>query len=209
MITKLKKWLNRKEYNKDSIWSFLGILIGASLSLLASFVLSIQALQLASNPKTTFSCDINSAVSCGAVALHPTATVFGFPNSFLGMMTEPVLITIAVALLAGVVFPRWFMLSAQIGAAFGLVFAFFLMSMSLLVIQSLCLWCLLLILSTILMFFSMLRYNIKEDNLFLPAKCQKRAEKYIKGNYDRFTMAVLMAFVIGSILFKYGSDLFA
>ncbi|MEZ5128367.1 MAG: vitamin K epoxide reductase family protein [Micropruina glycogenica] len=51
------------------------------------------------------------------------ASLFGFPTRFLGLVAEPVVITIAVASLGGVRFPRWFMLAAQVVYTLGVVFA--------------------------------------------------------------------------------------
>mgnify|MGYP003347351134 CR=1 FL=1 len=42
------------------------------------------------------------------------AQVLGFPNAFLGLIFEPIVITIAVAALGRVRFPRWFMVGAQV-----------------------------------------------------------------------------------------------
>ena len=62
----------------------------------------------------------SSALSCSAVANHWSAAILGFPNSFIGVMTLPVMVTIAVALLAGAKFPKWFMQAAQAGAVIGM-----------------------------------------------------------------------------------------
>ena len=40
------------------------------------------------------------------MANHWSAAILGFPNSFIGVMTLPVMVTIAVALLAGAKFPK-------------------------------------------------------------------------------------------------------
>src|SRR5699024_9788616 len=95
----------------------------ATLSLIAAFVLSYDAVKLAADPSAALSCNLNAVVNCGSVALSWQASLFGFPNAFLGLITEPVVITIAVAALAGVRFPRWFMFTAQVIYFLGLVFA--------------------------------------------------------------------------------------
>ncbi|MDD9204882.1 vitamin K epoxide reductase family protein, partial [Georgenia sp. 10Sc9-8] len=84
--------------------------------------------------------DINSAISCGAVAQAWQASLFGFPNAFLGLIAEPVVITIAVASLAVVRFPRWFMAAAQVVYLLGLVLAYWLFAQSYFVIGALCPW---------------------------------------------------------------------
>jgi uncharacterized membrane protein len=107
-------------------WAYAEMLVGSVLGLVASFVLSVDAIELARNPAASFSCDISAKVSCSTVGLSWQASVFGFPNAFLGLITEPVVITLAVAALAGVRFPRWFMLAAQSVYLIGFVFAYWL-----------------------------------------------------------------------------------
>ena len=88
----------------------------SGLVVLAAFVLSIDALELAKNSHAVLSCDFSSALSCSALANHWSAAILGFPNSFIGVMALPVMVTIAVAWLAGRKFPKWFMQAAQAGA---------------------------------------------------------------------------------------------
>ena len=152
---------------RDNRWIFTSMLIGSILSLMASFVLSQEAIQLAKNPDAALSCSVNIVLNCATVANHPTASMFGFPNSFFGMMAEPVVITVAIAGLAGVRFPRKFLYVAEIGYTIGLLYALLLFGISFFVIQALCPWCLLVTLTTILVWFAMTRYNIRENNLYL------------------------------------------
>ena len=54
--------------------------VSGIIGLCASFVLSIEAWQLAADQGRTFSCDVSSVLSCSAVAATPQARVLGFPN---------------------------------------------------------------------------------------------------------------------------------
>ena len=99
--------------------------------------------------------------------------------------------------------------SAQIGYTLGLIFAYALLYVSIFIIQVICPWCFLLYIAMTVMFFALLRYNIREDNLYLPQKWQKEAEKFIQNNYDRLTMAIIIVAILALIIFKYGADLFA
>src|SRR5690606_26054377 len=102
--------------------------------------------------------------SCGTVGASAQASLFGFPNAFLGLVAEPVVITIAVAGLGGVRFPRWFMCAAQVVYTLGLAFAYWLFYQSMFHIGALCPWCLLVTLSTTLVFATLLHYNLRENN---------------------------------------------
>lgn len=194
---------------RDNRWIFTSMLVGAALSLLAAFVLSVEAIQLARDPNSNVSCSVNVVLNCATVNNHPTGTMFGFPNSFIGMIAEPIVITVAIAGLAGIRFPRLFMVTAQIFYTAGLVFALYLLYLSMFVIGALCPWCLLVTLTTILVWFAITRYNLRENNLYLPKKIQKNAHVWLDRDYDKFLMAVIIFVIIAGILLKYGNGLFA
>lgn len=143
------------------------MLVGAVVGLIASFVLSVDALALAANPDAVFSCDINAKISCGTVGQSWQAELFGFPNSFLGLMSEPVVITVAVALLAWggrSLFPRWFMIAAQGVYTLGFTLAVWLFYQSYFVIGALCPWCLTITVTTLLVWMSLTRINVLDGN---------------------------------------------
>lgn len=194
---------------RDNRWIFISMLAGALLSLLAALVLSVEAFHLAKDPGAVLSCSINVVLNCATVAAHPTSELFGFPNSFIGLMAEPVVITVAIAGLAGITFPRLFMFFAQIGYTLGFAFAIYLFFISFLVIGALCPWCLLVTATTAFVWFSITRYNIREDNLYLPKKAQAVAKRFIEKDYDKLVLGVFLAGMAIAIFIKYGADLFA
>lgn len=198
----------KKQIERDNKWIFGTMLIGAILSLLASFVLSIQSLELAKNPDADLACSINIVLNCSTVALHDAANLLGFPNSFLGIMAESIVITVAIAGLMGVVFPRKFMFIAQLGYAAGFIFAIYLLYMSVNVIGALCPWCLVVTVTTTFVFFSITRYNIRENNLYLPENLQKKLVGYIEKDYDRVLTILIVVGIAAIIIAKYGSELF-
>ena len=175
MLSRIKEYFTHNEKKlRDNRWIFTSMLVGALFSLLASFVLSVEAVELAKNPEAELSCSINVVLNCATVALHPSANMLGFPYSFFGLMAEPVVITVAIAGLAGVAFPRRFMFVAQIGYTLGFLFAWYLFYTSFFIIQALCPWCLLVTLTTTLVWFAITRYNIRENNLYLPKEVSKK-----------------------------------
>lgn len=198
-----------KQKRQDDVWIFSSMLVGAVLGLIAAFVLSVEAVLLAADPDAVLACSVNVVLNCATVALHPTAELFGFPNSFLGLIAEPVVITVAVAGLAGIKFPRAFMAVAQVFYTLGFIFALYLLSISYFVIGALCPWCLLVTLTTTLVWFSITRYNIRENNLYLPKHFQKRLESFVKKDYDKLVMMTFIVFIIAAILVKYGPHLFS
>jgi uncharacterized membrane protein len=193
---------------RDNRWIFASMLVGALLSLLASFVLSVEAIELARNPNAVLSCSINAVLNCAKVGVHPSAMLFGFPNSFLGMIAEPVVVTVAIAGLAGVKFPRAFMAVAQACYTLGLIFALWLFSQSYFVIQALCPWCLLVTATTTFVWFAITRYNIREDNLYLSRGISQKLKNVIDKDYDKVALFVVVFVLVAAIIVKYGSSLF-
>lgn len=197
-----------KGYFHSNQWLFLIMAISATICLIASFILSVDAITLSKDPAAELGCDLNEVVSCGKVALAWQANLFGFPNAFLGMMTEPVVLTIAVAGLANTRLPRWFMFTAQIVYLLGLVFALWLFSQSAFVIYALCPYCMLITIFTSVTFFTMLHYNIREDNLFLPAPAQRLAESFTRLRGTEIAAGFLAGLVLVIVFSLYGPSLF-
>lgn len=213
MLNKLQVYLrlmlsNKDKQRKDNYWIFISMLVGSVLSLIASFVLSVEAVELAKNPNAELACSVNVILNCATVAVHPTASMFGFPNSFLGLLAEPVVMTVAIAGLSGVRFPRPFMFAAQIGYTLGFIFALVLLYISYNIIGALCPWCLVVTLTTTLVWFAITRYNIRENNLYLPKNLQAKLKSYIAKDYDKLVMWTLIVGIILAILLKYGDGIF-
>lgn len=210
MLDNIKEFFTHNKKNiRDDRWIFTSMLVGALLSLLASFVLSTEAVEIARNPDAQLSCSINVILNCATVAAHPTSSLFGFPNPFLGLIAEPIVITVAIAGLAGVKFPRRFMFFAQVGYTLGFIFALYLLYLSFAVIGALCPWCLLVTATTTFVWFAITRYNIREDNLYLSSSWSKKAKHFIERDYDKLAMFIILFGIVAAILIKYGSALFA
>ena len=188
-------------------WLFGEMLFGAIASLYAAFVLSIEAVNLAKDPNLSLSCDFGAVFSCSKVALTWQASLFGFPNAFLGIAAESVVITVAVLGLAGMRFPRWFMIAAQTIYLFGFVFAYWLFYESVFHIGALCIYCLTVQLATTIVFFSMLHLNILDNNLAWPPRLQKFAMSVVRSGGLGFLLAAWLIATIAIIAFKYGASI--
>lgn len=145
--------------------TLLEMLVCGIIGLTASMVLSIEAWVGVRDEGTTFSCDINSTFSCSTVARSWQATLLGFPNAFLGILFEAVVLTVTVALLLGARMPRSFMLLVNVFYTVAIVFALWLFSQSFFVIHALCPWCLTITVTTTLVFAGLTRLNIRTGAL--------------------------------------------
>jgi uncharacterized membrane protein len=181
--------------------SFIEMLISSLLSLTASLVLSVDAIRIAKNPYAQLSCNINAHISCTAVARTWQANLLGFPNAFLGLIAEPIVITVAIASLCGVIFPRNFMRCAQAIYTIGLGFAGWLFIQSYFVIGALCPWCLLVTTTTTLVWFSLTRVNVLQGHLPVPRRVRWWFETWV----DHVLAAIIVAVLITAIALEYFS----
>ncbi len=181
--------------------AFVVILLAGVIGLMAALQLSIDAVKLAENPLADLSCNISEKISCATVGLSWQASLLGFPNAFLGLITQPVLITIAVAALGGVRFPRWFMLAAEAGFAAGLLFAIWLFEQSYFVIGALCPYCMALYVTTLCAFAAITRVNILEGHL--GAGTRRRLEHPLRLGMDIAAVAIILAIMASMMIYKY------
>lgn len=188
--------------NRHRYILFTEMLVFAALSLLASFVLSKEAITLAADPNAVLGCSINVWLDCAKVGLSPQANILGFPNAFLGMIAEPVVMTIAVASLSGVRFPKWFMFTANAVYLLGVIFAYWLLYESTFVLGVLCPWCLLVTLSTTFVFWSMTHWNILEGNLYFPPAVLEKMRRFTRAGGMAITLMVWLAVVLVVELLK-------
>ncbi len=188
---------------------FATMLVSAALSLVASFVLSVDAVKLAADPTAALSCNINATISCGTVGTSWQASLLGFPNAFLGLMAEPVVITVAVAGLVGVRFPRGFMFAAQVVYLIGVGFAYWLFFEAVFRIGALCPWCLLVTLSTTGVFASLTRFNIQENNLWLSPQVHARLITGLRWGLDRLIVGLWLLALTILVVVRYGAALVA
>lgn len=183
-------------------WTWVEMLISSAISLVASLVLAVDAWKLAGNPNEDLSCNISATISCGAVAQSWQATLLGFPNAFIGLMAEPVVITVAVAALLGVAFPRRFLVVANLAYGIGFVFAYWLFYQSYFYIGALCPWCLTVTVTTTTVFLTGVRINVLEGNFGLPPKIQSRAEYLMRIHADSWLAAILISIILSAALSK-------
>ena len=185
------------------IGAFSEMLVSSLLSLIASLVLSAEAITLAANPNAVFSCDISAKISCSVVGASWQASLLGFPNAFLGLIAEPVVITIALASLAGVVFPRWFMNAAWVVYTAGLVFAYWLLYQAYFNIGALCPWCLLVTVTTTMVFASMTRVNIYRNTFGFSEAVHARLTRWLDAWIDQYIVVVIFVVIGAMIVVRY------
>lgn len=157
--------LKRIQKNLPYLYVMAGLLSFAS-----SFIISVEKLKLLADPSYIPPCSINPVIGCGAVMQSPQAAVFGFPNPWLGLIGFAIIVTIGMAMLAGAQFKRWFWIGTQLGMLFGVGFIYWLFYQAVYVINSLCLYCMVVWALMIPLFLYTVIYNLRERHLRLGRK---------------------------------------
>ena len=121
--------------------SAIGVLIAGVLGLAAAATLTIEKIEILIDPSYVPSCSLNPVLSCGSVMVTPQASVFGFPNSLIGIIAFTVVLVTGVLAVARVSLPRWYWVGLAVGSALGVVFVHWLIFQSLYRIGALCPYC--------------------------------------------------------------------
>jgi uncharacterized membrane protein len=122
------------------ITSFL-MLIGSISGFVASFLLTVDKIEVLKDSGYTPSCNISETLNCKSVMLSKQAEVFGFPNALIGIAAFAIFIAIGVALLAEVQLPKWFWQIAFVGTLLGVIFSHWLAYQTTFEIGALCPYC--------------------------------------------------------------------
>ena len=181
----------------------LEMIVSGCIGLVTSFVLSSEAWQLAADSSTRFGCDVSAVLSCSTVAQTWQARILGFPNAFLGIFFEAVVLAISVGIAAGVRFPRWYMACTNLLYTVALFFAFWLFSQSYFIIQVLCPWCLLITLTTTLVFGGITRINIRDGVIPAP----ESVRRIVAQGLDWALWGLIVFGVLAMVVAKYGLKL--
>ena len=117
------------------------LLVGGVGGLIASFVLTLDKIELLKDPDFVPSCNINPVISCGTVMGEEQANAFGFMNPLIGLVGFGAVITVGAAMIAGARFRPWFWIGLQAGVTFGIVFVHWLIFQTIYDINALCPYC--------------------------------------------------------------------
>jgi uncharacterized membrane protein len=122
-------------------FSSIVMLVGGITGFIASFLLTVDKIEVLKDSGYTPSCNISETLNCKSVMLSKQAEVFGFPNALIGIAAFAIFIAIGVALLAEVQFPKWFWQIAFVGTLLGVIFSHWLAYQTTFEIGALCPYC--------------------------------------------------------------------
>lgn len=185
------------------------MLVTGIVGFLAAFVLSVEKLTVIKDPDAVLSCSVNVVLNCASVMKAPQAEVFGFPNSYLGIMGFAIVVAVAMGGLLGVRYTRSYLATAQVFYGLGLLFAYWLFFQSVYVIQVLCPWCLVVTFVTTLIFETLLRYNLRQNTFGLSKAVNKRVQMILDKDYDKLIVGVWLLLMTVLVFLQFGNGLLA
>ena len=171
------------------------LVVGSFVGLISSFILMLEKMAVLRDPNYTPSCNLNPVLACGSVIRTLQASAFGFPNPIIGLVGFAVVITVAMGLFAGAQYKRWFWRGLQLGTLFGVSFIHWLAFESIYRINALCVYCMIVWVVTIAMFWYTLLYNVRHSYLPTPRALQRAVAFSQKHHLD-----ILVAWYILFIL---------
>ena len=166
-----------KNLTLKQTYPFIMVITG-SIGFIASFMLTIDLLEILKNPNFQPVCNINPIFSCSSVMESSASSTFGFANSLIGIAGYAAIITIGMALIAGATFKRWFWIGLQIGTTLAMPFLIWLFYYSLYDSKALCLFCMTVWAVTLPLFWYTTLYNFREKNINISPKLNKFLQKH-------------------------------
>ena len=185
---------------KKNYWAYL-VILGGMMGTYAAFSLLLGRIEYYKNPNYVPPCSINIWLDCGIVMKSKWATLFGFPNTIIGLITYPSAILTGFMMLLNPKNNSKLMNVCLFISSLGLIMNIFLLYISSYIIASLCPWCVLAGVATSNIFFSILFYNITNDHLVL-----KNSPKYkamLKGNWDIIPVIVYYIVVFALVYLSF------
>jgi uncharacterized membrane protein len=160
----------KPELTLERTWPWI-LTVGGLIGFVAAFELTLDKIKLLQNPNATLNCNLSPLVSCGSVIKTQQAAVAGFPNSLMGIAGFAVVITIGMALLAGLQpqkLQRWFWLGLQAGTILAIGLLTWLQYQSIFTIRALCPWCMVVWTVTLPIFWYTTLYNLRSGVIPTP-----------------------------------------
>lgn len=195
----------KKQNQKEPLWvkyfPFI-LIIGGALGLFAALSLSLDEIKLLKNPGFQPICNLNPLLSCTSVISSNQAKAFAsVPNPYLGLAGFAVVVTFGTAMLAGAKFKKWFWQGLLVGATFGALFIHWLYFQSVYNIGKLCLYCMLVWVVTMPIFWYTLLMNYRQGFISLPKKSKPVGEFAMRHHLDILIVWYLL--IGGSILYHF------
>lgn len=154
----------------------IAILIFGIIGMIAAFALAWEKVLTLQDKNHVPSCNFSVLVGCSTnLSSWQGSIILGIPNALWGLLAWPVVVTIGVALLSGVMFPRWMWIGLNVGTTGAFAFVCWLIYQSIFNLNVLCPWCMVTWSVTIPLFWCVTLYNLSTGNIPASPRLRKRA----------------------------------
>ena len=131
------------------------------------------------------------------------ASIHGIPNPFFGMVIFSMLVMFSLALLSGAVLKRWLWVAAQVAATVGVIFMHYLFFEAVFRIHSICPWCFVTWMVTIVIFFGITIYNLRMGYLSHSRfKYSKKLGDFVH-RHSNDVLVLWYLIIIGILIIKF------
>jgi uncharacterized membrane protein len=166
----------------------------------AAFTLLLNRIQYYIDPNFVPSCNINPLLDCGVVMRSKWASLFGFPNTIIGLITYPLAIFTGIIMIANKENNKYVMRGTLVLSGLGVILNILLLYTSAFLIGALCPWCLLAGAATSNVFFGILTHSIQKGYLTDNEKRQKQLDKLVTNGLN---IKLIVIYYILIALFVY------
>ena len=198
----------------QKFYPYILILLSA-VGLLASAILTNDAILLAKNPEADLPCNINPFLSCTSVAKVWQSSVFGFPNAILGTIAFSLLFFFFLALLLNTIereslaekvfgvnkHRKIFWSLVNVGTLASVIFAIWFAYESIFVLRTLCIYCMVVWSVTWPIFLYTTIWNIKESHFSLN-KIHKNFDSILIKNHKEILLTWYII-IVSTILIQF------
>ena len=164
---------------------FVWLSVGAAMGLASAFWQLMEKIAILKNKDIILSCNFNDVFSCSNVLNAPQSSVFGPPNSVIGIIMFTFFLTVGIIGLTGAKLANKLALVVQGLALFMLGFTIWFLFQSTYRIQSICIFCLFIGTGVLMVNAALLRHNLN----LLPFK--KLLAGLVKKGADLFAWTLI------------------
>ena len=182
-------------------------IIGGVVGLIASFILTIEHIDIVKDPLHQLSCSIDPVLACGPIMNSKEATIFGFPNPLIGLVVFGAQIMLGAVMLAGAKMKSWFWKLYGLITAGSLTFSLWLIYHSLYIIEAICIYCFVVWLLVFATSWYLFQFMLAENHIkTISARLKKFLRKH-HGDMLAIIYLILAILILNKFWYYYGPKL--
>lgn len=185
----------RRQKLKPEILLAQWMTVLAVIGLSAAVILSIEKIEILTQPAHDLSCSLSPIVACSPIIASPQASAFGFANSFIGIFGFAAVLAAGMTILAGATkLHRAWWRTLLAGIIFGAGFCSWLFYQGVFEIGKLCLYCMLVWLVTFALLWLVTAYCIQNKYINLGEKLNRLLNYKYEFIASTYTLIFMLLF---------------